>query len=112
MVHVKWQRMFVFGALVLAAVYPVGAALAASHSTPQQQPGFSSCFQRVKEDLGTVLPGASSENNPKQCDRLGSAGTGLIPVTGEVNGSVSWRDMGASGLLGSGGWHDAGAGSR
>jgi hypothetical protein len=111
MAHIKWQRMFAVGILLLTTLFPVGAALAAS---PLHPACFNpSCLQRVNEDVGSVLPEASSSNFPQQCDRLGSAGMGIIPVTGEVNGSASWRGVGTlpspSALSG---WHDAGAGSR
>jgi hypothetical protein len=74
---------------------------------------FRSCLHSLKEDLGTVLPRAWSDNNPQLCERPVVADAGLIPVTGEVNSRLSWRDAGASVvLLSSGGWRDAGAGSR
>jgi hypothetical protein len=110
MLQNKWQRMVAVGLLVLTSLLPVSAALAASAAEPASGVAYSTCLQRIREDLGTVLPKGFS---PQQCDRLGSAGNGLIPVTGEVNGSVSWRDVGANfSLIDTGGWHDVGAGHR
>jgi hypothetical protein len=112
MTHPNWQRKVLLGALLLATLFPAGAAFAAPAAIPAQSRDFSSCLQRVKEDLGTVLPGSAFANSIRQCPLSGVADRGIIPVTGSVNSS-SWRDAGASaGFAHSDGWHDAGAGSR
>jgi hypothetical protein len=113
MVHIKWQRILAVGAFLLVSLLPAGLALAAPGASSAHDAAFSSCLQGLKEDLGTVLPGSWSVNDPQLCLRPDAASAGLIPVTGGVNNSLSWRDAGASaGRVSSGGWHDAGAGSR
>jgi len=108
-----WQRMFIAATLLFTALFPAGAALAAN---PAHSAGFlPSCLQIMKEDLASVLPGSSSLDLPAVCSRTAPTSAGLIPVTGDVSRSVPWSDAGASlGLSGggSGGWRDAGAGSR
>ena len=113
MVYAKWQRVFSIGVLLLASLLPAGLALAAPAASSAHDAAFSSCLQTLKEDLGTVLPGSWSDTNTQLCLLPAAAGTSLIPVTGDVNSSLSWSDAGVrAALLSSGGWHDAGAGSR
>ena len=106
MMHLKWQRLCLVVMLSLAVLYQASAAAAAPRADP-------SCLQSLKEALGTVLPGSASPNQPTQCDPTGSAGIGLIPITGAADSSVSWSDVGAGvSLTSSGSWRDAGAGVR
>ena len=135
MFHHRWQRILTVAALLLTTAIPIGVALAAPAAGPLQSADLvPSCLQNLREDLGTVLPGSSSDYVPAQCDLGVAKDTALIPVTGRAS-SVVWSDAGASaagsaafsaskGWLDagaslpvstvsiSGGWRDAGAGSR
>ncbi len=113
--HIKWQRMVTIGVLLLAAAYPAGEALAAPAAAPSHSGDFTSCQQSFKDVMGVVVPSLVSEESATECILSGSTNSNLIPLTGDVSGILTFRDVGASaGLLFSstGGWRDAGAGSR
>ncbi len=140
MFHHRWQRILSVGALLLTTVLPLGVVLAAPAAGASYNAALApSClqtlkeglgtvlpgawsengptYQNLKEDLGTVLPSGWSENGPTECLRVASTNAGLIPVTGGLGNSVVWLDAGASrgvsaAFSTSGGWRDAGAGSR
>jgi hypothetical protein len=97
MVNSKWQRLLLLGVFLFTTLFPMGAALAASPAGGAQA---TSCLQTLTEDLGTVLPGSAFSDRISQCPLTGVADRGgLILVTGLAD-------------INSGGWRDAGAGSR
>jgi hypothetical protein len=120
MLNRKWQRMFAVSLFAFITLWPVRAAWAADVAP---LPASSTCLQQAKDTLGTVLPGSYTY---LECARRGLAANGLVPVTGEVNGSSLWQDLGTTyihpndwhdagasgGRAIEGGWRDAGAGSR